>query len=67
MASSDVGGAIEDFATAIRRDADYAEAYHQRGLAYRLLGEEAKSRSDLAEAHRLNPHAVDEVNDQPPV
>ena len=47
--------AIADFTEAIRLDPKYAEAYCNRGCAYRNKGDYDKAIADFTEAIRLNP------------
>ena len=45
--------AIQDFTKAIKREEDYAEAYHARGLAYDRKGEYDQAIQDLTKAIEL--------------
>ncbi|MBW6492209.1 MAG: tetratricopeptide repeat protein [Lentimicrobium sp.] len=50
--------AIEAFTKAIELDADYADAYYNRALAYELLGDKTKARTEYEKVLRMR------VNDE---
>ncbi len=51
--------AIQDLDEAIRLDPQYAFAYNNRGIAYRLLGQYNRAIQDYDEAIRLDPQYAD--------
>jgi tetratricopeptide (TPR) repeat protein len=48
--------AIALYTQAIALDADFAEAYNNRGLAYEAMGEYARALDDYEKALTLSPH-----------
>ncbi|HWQ31251.1 MAG TPA: tetratricopeptide repeat protein [Blastocatellia bacterium] len=53
--TGDVDGCISDNTKAIELSPRLAEAWHNRGLAWRTRGDPDRSLADLNEALRLNP------------
>ena len=45
--------AIADYAVAIRRNPELADAYDNRGVAYEKQGDQAKADADFAKARQL--------------
>ena len=52
-------GAISDCDKAIEHNPEYADAYHNRGVAKRALGDEIGADEDFATAQRLNPNGYE--------
>lgn len=52
--SGDIGGALEDYTMAITLQPNVAYAYLNRGVLYRLKGENAKAESDFKQVVRLD-------------
>jgi len=48
--------AIQDFDQTIRLNPNFAEAFYDRGLAYRVLGQQNLAALDFAKARQLNPN-----------
>jgi len=53
--AGDYVGAVADAGSAIKRDPVFADAYHQRAQAQKVLGNKAESLADAKKAAELNP------------
>ena len=60
----DYDGQISDYSEAIRLKPDYAEAYYNRGNAYRDKGDNDHAIADYNEAIRLKPDYTDAYNNR---